>query len=79
MLFFNHFFLNLPLKCAFTNILLISFIFNFKFMFCIIAIDLIVVDFRFYLFRLEICKIYIKQSCIFALKHVFEYNFRQEE
>ena len=39
--------------------LLISFIFNFKFMLCIciIAIDLVFVEFRFYPFRLDICKI----------------------
>ena len=43
------------------NILLISFIFNFKFMFCIciIVADLKFVDFRFYSFRLEICKTYM--------------------
>ena len=47
------------MKCAFANILSISFIFNFKFMFCtcIIVVDLIFVDFRFDLFRIEICKI----------------------
>jgi hypothetical protein len=41
----------LHLKCVFANILLISFIFNIKFMFCIcfiIIIDLIFIDFRFY-------------------------------
>jgi hypothetical protein len=45
-------------KCAFANnILLISFIFKLKFIFCIciIAVDLIFVDFRFYSFCLEIC------------------------
>ena len=52
-------------KCAFANtlcILLISFIFNFKFMFCtcIIVVDLIFVDFRFYSFHIEISKICIK-------------------
>jgi hypothetical protein len=51
----------MDLKCAFANILLISFIFNFKFMFCtcINVVDLIFVDFRFYSFRIEICKIFI--------------------
>ena len=49
----------LHFKCAFANILLISFIFYFKFMFCtcIIVVDLIFVDFRFYLVCIEICKI----------------------
>ena len=43
----------LHLKCSFANILLISFIFNFKFMFCTcITVDLIFVDFRFYSFRI---------------------------
>ena len=49
--FFHIFFLHL--KCVFANILLISFIFNIKFMFCIcfiIIIDLIFIDFRFYSF-----------------------------
>ena len=49
---FSHFFF-LHLKCVFANILLISFIFNIKFMFCIcfiIIIDLIFIDFRFYSF-----------------------------
>jgi hypothetical protein len=57
--FLPNFFLHL--KCVFANFLLISFIFNFKFMLCncIIAIDLIFVDFRFYSFLLEICKIYM--------------------
>ena len=51
----------LHLKCAFANILLISFIFNIKFMFCtcIIVVNLIFVNFRFYSFRIEIYKIYI--------------------
>ena len=50
--------------CAFANIFLISFIINFKFMFCtcIIVVDLIFVDFRFYSFRIEICKILIFQN-----------------
>jgi len=50
----------LHLRCAFANILLISFIFNFKLMFCtcIIVVNLIFVNFRFYSFRIEICKIY---------------------
>ena len=51
--FFHIFFLYLHLKCVFVNILLISFIFNIKFMFfiCIIIIDLIFIH-----FCLEICK-----------------------
>ena len=49
------------LKCSFADILLISFIFNFTFMCstCIIVVDLIFVDLRFYSFRIEICNIYI--------------------
>jgi len=45
--------------CAFANILLISFIFIPKFMFCtcIIVVDLIFVDFKLYLFRIEIYKL----------------------
>ena len=53
MFFFHILFLYLHLKCVFANILLISFIFINKFMFCIcfiIIIDLIFVDFRFYSF-----------------------------
>ena len=50
-------------KCAFANIMLISFIFNFKFMFY--TFSLIFVDFRFYLFRIEICKIFITSKCEF--------------
>ena len=56
-------------KCAFNfaNILLISFIFNFEFMFCtcIIVVDLIFVDFRFYSFHIEICEIYTTSKCEF--------------
>jgi hypothetical protein len=49
------------LKCSFADILLISFISNFTFMCstCIIVVDLIFVDIRFYSFRIEICNIYI--------------------
>jgi hypothetical protein len=73
----HQFLLFFHLKCDFTNILLISFTFNFKFMLCncIISIDLIFVDFRFYSFRLEICKdtyniqmfvkIHITSRCLF--------------
>ena len=53
MVFFSQFFLYLHLKCVFANILLISFIFNNKFMFCIrfiIINDLIFVYFKFYSF-----------------------------
>ena len=59
--------LHLKLMCSFANIVFISFIFNFKFMFCtcIIVFDLIFVDFRFYLFRIEIYKIYITSKCEF--------------
>jgi hypothetical protein len=41
--------------------LLISFIFNFKFMLCtcIFVVGLIFVDFRFYSFRIEICNIHV--------------------
>jgi hypothetical protein len=52
----------LHLKCAFANILLISFIFNFKVMFCTIVVDLIFVDFRFYSFHIEICNITSKSN-----------------
>jgi hypothetical protein len=54
------------LKCDFANILLISFIFNFKFMLCtcIIVVDLIFVNFRFYSFPIEICKLY---TCITSI------------
>jgi hypothetical protein len=47
------------LKCFFANILLISFIFNIKFMFCtcIIVVDLIFIYFRFCSFHIEICNI----------------------
>jgi hypothetical protein len=60
-------FKNLHLKSAFANFLLISFRFNFRFMFyiCIIIIDLIFIDFRFYLFPLEICKIYMTSKYLF--------------
>ena len=37
----SHHLKKLHLKCAFANILLISFIYNFKFMFCIIVVDFI--------------------------------------
>ena len=59
--FFASFKKKLHLKCAFANILLISFIFNFEFMFCtcIIVVDLIFVDFWYYSFRIEIYKIFI--------------------
>jgi len=59
-------FLKIAFEVSMANILLISFIFNFKFMFCIciIVADLIFVDFRFYSFRLEICKTYV---CILPL------------
>jgi hypothetical protein len=52
------------LNCAFANILLISFIFNFKFMFCTCSIvaDLTFVDFRFYSFCIEIYKIILHQN-----------------
>jgi hypothetical protein len=51
----------------FANILLISFIFNFESMLrtCIIVVGLIFVDFKFYSFRIEICKIYITSKCEF--------------
>ena len=50
----SHHLKKLHLKCAFANILLISFIFNIKFMFCtcITVVDLIFVDFRFYSFHI---------------------------
>jgi len=50
----SHHLKKLHLKCAVANILLISFIFNFKFMFCtcIIVVHLIFVDFKFYSFRM---------------------------
>ena len=59
--FFASFKKKLHLKCAFANILLISFIFNFELMFCtcIIVVDLIFDDFWYYSFRIEICKIFI--------------------
>ena len=63
--FFKSFFLNLHLKCAFANILLISFILNFISMFCIcIVVELIFIDFRFYSFHLEICKLYTWNTLI---------------
>ena len=52
----------LHLKCAFANILLMSFIFNFKFLFCTC---IIVIDFIFYLFHIEICEICITSTCKF--------------
>ena len=63
--FFTTFEKKMYLKCTLANILLISFIFNFKFMFCtcIIVVDLIFVDFRYYSFRIEICN--ITSKCVF--------------
>jgi hypothetical protein len=62
--FFSHHFLKyLHLKCAFDNILLISFISNFIFMICIIIIiDLLFVGFRFFSFCIEICKDILQTS-----------------
>ena len=74
--FFSHHFLKyLHLKCAFANILLISFIFNFIFMFCIciiIIIDLIFVDLKKFSFCLEICKdIWMIFKCSSLFTHSF--------
>ena len=64
---YSHHLKKIHLKCDFNaNILLISFIFNFIFMFytCIIVVDLIFVDFRFYPFRIEICSVLHVYTCI---------------
>jgi hypothetical protein len=81
---FFHFFFFLHLKCVFANILLISFILNIKFMFCIcfiIIIDLIFIDFTFIHFCLEICQwhlnvrflppiSYVPMIAVFKPRHV---------
>ena len=69
--FFASFKKKLHFKYAFANILLISFIFNFKFMFFThtIVVDLIFVDFRFYSFRIEIFKIHITVEFVYNEVH----------
>ena len=59
---------HLKKNCIWSVPLLISFIhvFNFMFCTCITIVDLIFVDFLFYLSCIEICKMYITSKCSFS-------------